>query len=269
MAKYSKDQVTIVLLCHNEELALPEVLGAFQKAGFTSFLVMDDNSTDNTAKIARQFGAKVVRSTLPGMGFQAAMLKVLFSIDAANALIIPDPFVSIAPIAVQRFLELGVIGEYPLLLSQGKNRDGIDFSKILRKKYNLFLDQPSFQAVFVNRQMLAAIKKRVTGNGPYIFFELIKAALDEDLKIGVMHSGVAEKPYSLRGIWWWRRRKRLAMEKRRRKSYVKTAFPDLKRQQIQQKLILGITIAALGGSLATGLVALAIWLAHHAHHPLF
>ena len=100
MAKYSKDQVTIVLLCHNEELALPEVLGAFQKAGFTSFLVMDDNSTDNTAKIARQFGAKVVRSTLPGMGFQAAMLKVLFSIDAANALIIPDPFVSIAPIAV-------------------------------------------------------------------------------------------------------------------------------------------------------------------------
>ena len=58
--------VTVVLPCLNEADALPAVLAAIP-AGYRA-LVVDNNSTDDTAGVARRHGAEVVIESRPGYG---------------------------------------------------------------------------------------------------------------------------------------------------------------------------------------------------------
>ncbi|MHA0285477.1 glycosyltransferase family 2 protein [Mycobacterium sp. C3-094] len=58
--------VTVVLPCLNEAESLPGVLAAIP-AGYRA-LVVDNNSTDATALVARRCGATVVAETTPGYG---------------------------------------------------------------------------------------------------------------------------------------------------------------------------------------------------------
>ena len=58
--------VTVVLPCLNEAESLPAVLGAIP-AGYRA-LVVDNNSTDDTAEVARRHGADVVSEARPGYG---------------------------------------------------------------------------------------------------------------------------------------------------------------------------------------------------------
>jgi len=58
--------VTVVLPCLNEAESLPGVLAAIPP-GYTA-LVVDNNSTDGTAEIARRGGAIVVAEAIPGYG---------------------------------------------------------------------------------------------------------------------------------------------------------------------------------------------------------
>lgn len=58
--------VTVVLPCLNEAASLPGVLAAVPD-GYTA-LVVDNNSTDGTAEVARRHGADVVTETRPGYG---------------------------------------------------------------------------------------------------------------------------------------------------------------------------------------------------------
>lgn len=58
--------VTMVLPCLNEAQSLPEVLRA-TPSGYTA-LVVDNNSTDDTASVARAHGATVVSESRPGYG---------------------------------------------------------------------------------------------------------------------------------------------------------------------------------------------------------
>ncbi|WP_059015709.1 glycosyltransferase family 2 protein [Mycobacterium sp. M26] len=58
--------VTVVLPCLNEADSLPGVLAAIP-AGYRA-LVVDNNSTDGTADVARAHGADVVHETRPGYG---------------------------------------------------------------------------------------------------------------------------------------------------------------------------------------------------------
>jgi glycosyltransferase involved in cell wall biosynthesis len=58
--------VTVVLPCLDEELSLPGVLAALPD-GYRP-LVVDNNSTDRTAEVARQLGATVVTEPRPGYG---------------------------------------------------------------------------------------------------------------------------------------------------------------------------------------------------------
>ncbi len=62
----SDDQVTVVLPCLNEEESLPAVLAAVP-AGYR-VLVVDNNSTDDTAGVARRHGADVVAEPRAGYG---------------------------------------------------------------------------------------------------------------------------------------------------------------------------------------------------------
>jgi glycosyltransferase involved in cell wall biosynthesis len=58
--------VTVVLPCLNEADALPGVLDAIP-SGYRA-LVVDNNSTDDTAEVARRHGAEVVAEPVPGYG---------------------------------------------------------------------------------------------------------------------------------------------------------------------------------------------------------
>ncbi|MBB3605246.1 glycosyltransferase involved in cell wall biosynthesis [Mycolicibacterium sp. BK556] len=58
--------VTVVLPCLNEADSLPAVLAAIP-AGYRA-LVVDNNSTDGTAEVARRHGADVVSEARPGYG---------------------------------------------------------------------------------------------------------------------------------------------------------------------------------------------------------
>jgi glycosyltransferase involved in cell wall biosynthesis len=58
--------VTVIIPCMNEEGSLPEVLARVPD-GYR-VVVVDNNSTDGTADVARQLGAAVVHETRPGYG---------------------------------------------------------------------------------------------------------------------------------------------------------------------------------------------------------
>jgi hypothetical protein len=215
---------------------------------------MDDHSSDDTSKIAKGAGATIVRNRTT-LGFKDTLLKGLFLVDSPSVVIIADPYVQVNQGLLQRFVEFGVIGEYPLLISRGRKQRGINFSKILKKKYGIYLDEPDFQTVFLNKQMQAVIKKRVTGNGPYVFFELVKTAISEDLKIGVRDAGIYERAYKPPWYMWFRRRKRLKYEKQQRQDYIKTAFPGLRLQQTLDKVLVGV----ISGIIVVALTPLTVW----------
>ena len=65
----NRQQIAVLLPCHNEEAAIAEVVGAFRAAlpGATIY-VYDNNSTDRTINIAQAAGAVVRRETRQGKG---------------------------------------------------------------------------------------------------------------------------------------------------------------------------------------------------------
>ncbi len=82
--------MTVVLPCLNEAEPLPGVLAAIP-AGYQA-LVVDNNSTDNTAEVASRLGATVVAEPRPGYGSAvhagiiAATTPVVAVIDADGSL---------------------------------------------------------------------------------------------------------------------------------------------------------------------------------------
>ncbi len=82
--------VTVVLPCLNEAESLPFVLAAIP-AGYQA-LVVDNNSTDDTADVARRHGATVVAEPRPGYGSAvhagvvAATTPIVAVIDADGSL---------------------------------------------------------------------------------------------------------------------------------------------------------------------------------------
>jgi len=86
----SDSAVTVVLPCLNEAESLPAVLAAIPQ-GY-QVLVVDNNSTDDTADVARRHGARVVTEPRPGYGsavhagVAAARTAIVAVIDADGSL---------------------------------------------------------------------------------------------------------------------------------------------------------------------------------------
>jgi glycosyltransferase involved in cell wall biosynthesis len=82
--------VTVVLPCLNEAASLPGVLAALPD-GYRP-LVVDNNSTDETAEVARRLGAEVVAERRPGYGsavhagIEAATTPIVAVVDADGSL---------------------------------------------------------------------------------------------------------------------------------------------------------------------------------------
>jgi dolichol-phosphate mannosyltransferase len=71
----SKHIVSVIIPCHNEAASIANVLKGFQKgmlakeAFHFDLIVVDNNSTDQTAKIAKQAGARVIKERRKGKGY--------------------------------------------------------------------------------------------------------------------------------------------------------------------------------------------------------
>lgn len=82
--------ISVVIPAFNEEKYLPKCLESIKKQSFKDYeiIVVDNNSTDKTAEIARSFGARVVRETVQGLvparerGFREAKAEIIARTDA-------------------------------------------------------------------------------------------------------------------------------------------------------------------------------------------
>lgn len=55
-----KEKIFIVIAAYNEERKIKSVVTSLQQAGYSSIIVVDDGSRDNTAKVAEEAGAFVI-----------------------------------------------------------------------------------------------------------------------------------------------------------------------------------------------------------------
>ena len=66
--KNGSPAISVVIPAFNEEKYLPACLEALKKQTFKNYelIVVDNNSTDKTAQIAKKFGARVVKEKKQG-----------------------------------------------------------------------------------------------------------------------------------------------------------------------------------------------------------
>jgi glycosyltransferase involved in cell wall biosynthesis len=95
MGNFQKNPfVSVVIPALNEEKFLPKALESLRKQDYKNFeiIVVDNNSTDKTAEIAKSFGAKVVFEKNKGVGFArqtgflAAQGEIIATTDADTIL---------------------------------------------------------------------------------------------------------------------------------------------------------------------------------------
>lgn len=97
MIQGQKPLISVVIPAYNEEKYLPDCLSSFRAQTFSNFelIVVDNNSTDKTANIARLYGAKVIKEKIQGMvharerGFKEAKAEIIARTDA-DTLVSPN-----------------------------------------------------------------------------------------------------------------------------------------------------------------------------------
>jgi len=89
----SKHKIALITPAQNEEDSIGVMLNSLPKELFTQIIVVDNNSSDNTAKIAKDLGAKVVfeeqegygKACLSGINALDKEIEIVVFMDADNA----------------------------------------------------------------------------------------------------------------------------------------------------------------------------------------
>lgn len=136
----SKPLISVVVTAYNEEKYLPEALASIKNQTLRDFelIVVDNNSTDKTAKIARKLGAKVVKEKIQGMtparetGFATAKGSIIIKVDA-DTVLAPDWFENAVKFFQTHPSAVGVRGNF--ILNSSKKLDGFFFKNITQPGY--------------------------------------------------------------------------------------------------------------------------------------
>jgi glycosyltransferase involved in cell wall biosynthesis len=170
-------KISVIIPALNEAGYLPTLLRSLQKQDFRDFevIVADARSTDDTAEIARSFGARMVRGGSPAAGRNrgaaASRGDFLFFLDADVTL--PRTFQSRAYAEMQKHM-------LDIATCQMKPRSNLFLDRVLHKTANLILlmDQhspyphlPRF-CILISRRLF----ERIGG-----FDESVRLAEDHDL----------------------------------------------------------------------------------------
>src|SRR5688572_27797311 len=87
---YKDNRITVVIPCLNEEQGIQKVLSALP-AFVDEVIVVDNNSTDHTAAVARKMGATVIPELSRGYGraykkgFQCATGDIIVTLDGDHS----------------------------------------------------------------------------------------------------------------------------------------------------------------------------------------
>ncbi|MGA1196580.1 MAG: glycosyltransferase family 2 protein [Candidatus Latescibacterota bacterium] len=83
-----KPSISVIIPVFNEQDAIEKVIGEIPKELVTEILVVDNGSTDQTARLATQMGAKVIREDRRGYGW--ACLAGMAAVDNPNIVVFLD-----------------------------------------------------------------------------------------------------------------------------------------------------------------------------------
>jgi len=100
-----KDNVAVIIPALNEEANICEIIEELKKTGYSKIMVMDGNSSDGTADVARKLGATVL--TQKGQGKGAALIEAFGNCDGVDGeiFVMMDADGSMSPKEIQLFLE--------------------------------------------------------------------------------------------------------------------------------------------------------------------
>ncbi len=168
-------KISIIIPALNEEKHLPKLLESIKKQTFKDFeiIVSDAGSKDNTKKIAKKYGAKIVKGGQPAKGrnngAKKAVGEFLFFLDAD--VVLPRSFLKKAHQEMEdRFLDLATCEAYPI------SKHTID--KVLHNFANIFIKLNQYGSPHAGGFCIIVTKRlflRIHG-----FDESLKLAEDHD-----------------------------------------------------------------------------------------
>lgn len=112
-------KISIIIPTLNEQEDLPKLLRSIQKQDFKGYevIIADAGSTDDTKKIAKKYGCRIIKGGMPAVGrnagAQVAKGEFLYFFDAD--VILPDDFLANSYFELQdRFLDLATCSMKPM-----------------------------------------------------------------------------------------------------------------------------------------------------------
>jgi len=78
----AEKKITVVIPTFNEEIRLAEILKAYEK--YANFIISDNHSTDNTQKVAEQYGAIFYKRAFPGAIVNVTDIKKTFDLSVTD-----------------------------------------------------------------------------------------------------------------------------------------------------------------------------------------
>jgi glycosyltransferase involved in cell wall biosynthesis len=168
-------RVSVIIPAINEESSIGLVLNALPKESLHEIIVVDNGSTDATARVARKCGARVVEEKRKGYG--SACLKGISELNAPDIVVFLDGDFSDFPEEITRLVEPIVSGEQDFVLGSRMILAESRASLLPQARYGNWL------AVFLMRLFFGA---RYTDLGPFraIRFDSLKKIGMQDINFG-------------------------------------------------------------------------------------
>ncbi len=168
-------KISVILPAYNEEASIGLVLQDLPRETLHEIIVVDNNSTDDTARVALENGAKVVGEKRQGYG--SACLKGISELDDPDIVVFLDADYSDYPEEITQLVEPIIAGKMDFVLGS---------RMVLPQSRNALLPQARYGnqlAVFMIRLFFGW---RFTDLGPFraIRYESLKAIGMQDQDFG-------------------------------------------------------------------------------------